>query len=136
MKKGSRPLLKWLTAFILSPGMIFTTAYFLVWLSTNIYLARTFKPQLQNLIVTENGQRYQLDIGSLRSGLDLNSITLKKLALTPLDQNQNHETTPSALHIDEIRIDCPDIGIFPFDQGETMLSMHLLSRKILSSAAQ
>lgn len=136
MKKGSSPILKWFTAFILSPGMIFATAYMAVWLSTNIYLAHSFKHHLQNIFLAETGQRYKLDIGSLRPGLDLNSITLKKLALTPVGHDRTQGTPPSVMRIPEIRIDCPDIGFFLFSEGNQLLSMQQVSRKILSYAGQ
>jgi hypothetical protein len=136
MKKGNRPILKWFTAFILSPGMIFASAYMAVWLSTNIYLARSFKHHLQNIFLAETGQRYQLDIGSLRPGFDLNSITLKKLALTPVGTVRNPGTQPYVMQIPELRIDCPDLGFFLFSGGNEILSMQQVSRKILSYAGQ
>ncbi|NTU53328.1 MAG: hypothetical protein HGA97_06445 [Chlorobiaceae bacterium] len=136
MKKRRGPVLKWFTAFIFSPGVIFASIYGMVWISTNIYLGHSFKRHLEHLFISETGQRYQLDIGSLRSGFDLNSITLKKLALTPLGDRAQLNTTPSVMHIPELRIECPDLSFLLFRPGAEKLSMHQISRKILSNAGQ
>lgn len=136
MKKQCGPVHKWLTAFLLSPGMLFASAYLLLWLSVNIYLDRTFKQNLKHFIISETGSRYQLDIGSLRPALNLNSITLKHLELIPVGMIENQHSNPAVRKIAELRIECPDLGFIPFKPVEEILSMHMVSSKILAGIGQ
>jgi len=136
MKQESGSGQKWFTAFILSPGMIFTSAYLLVWLSINHYLDHTFKHHLKQIFVTETNRQYRIDIGSLRSGADLNSLMIKKLELTPVGETDNQRTNCSVLEIAELRIECPNLSFFPFRPAEEIHSIHMVSRKILSASVQ
>jgi hypothetical protein len=126
---------KWFTALLFSPGIIFAMTYLVVWLSMNFWLDHSFKRHLKQVIVTEAGKHYRIDIGSLRSGADLNSLTLKKLALTPID-DENAGTNQVPLEIAELRIDCPDLGLFPFSPADEMHSLRKVSRTILSNSVQ
>jgi len=132
MKKGSGNGQKWLTALMLSPGMIFTLAYLLVWLSTNLYLDNTFKENLRRSFSSEAGLRYRLIVGSLRSGPDLNSLTIKKLELIPIGDGANERTKQTGLQIAELQVHCPDLCFFPFRPTEATLSVHNVSMEILS----
>jgi hypothetical protein len=123
---------KWLTALMLSPGMIFTSAYLVVWLSTNLYLDKTFKDDLKRSFTSDAGIRYQLSIGSLRSGPDLNSLTLKRLELIPLGNGEKERTKLPGLQIDELQVHCPDLCFFPFRPTEATRSVHQVSMEILS----
>jgi hypothetical protein len=136
MKQESGSGQKWFTAFILSPGMIFTSAYLLVWLSINHYLDHTFKHHLKQIFVTEANRQYRIDIGSLRSGADLNSLMFKKLELTPVGKSENQRTNHSSMEIAELRIECPDLSFFPFRPAEEFHSIRMVSRKILSNSVQ
>ena len=136
MKITRRSGQKWFTAFILSPGMIFAMTYFAVWLSTNLWLNHSFKRHLKQIFVTETGQQYRIDIGSLRSGADLNSLKLKQLQLTPIDGALNAGSNHAARQIAELRIDCPNLSFIPFRPADEALSLHLISRQILSSSVQ
>jgi hypothetical protein len=136
MKQESGSGQKWFTAFILSPGMIFTSAYLLVWLSINHYLDHTFKHHLKQIFVTEANRQYRIDIGSLRSGADLNSLMFKKLELTPVGETQNKKKNLSVMEITELRIECPDLSFFPFRPADEIHSIRMVSRKILSNSVQ
>jgi hypothetical protein len=128
--------MKWLTALLLSPGMIFALTYLLVWLSMNLYLNHSFKHHLKQIFITEAGQHYRIDIGSLRSGADLNSLMLKKLELTPIGNAETEGANRSAMQIAELRIECTDLSFFPFRPADEMLSLRMISRQILSNRAQ
>jgi len=136
MKKKRGPVQKWLTAFILSPGMIFTLAYVLVWLGTNLWLDNAFKRHLKQVFISETGQRYQLDVHSLRTGPCLNSIILKKLELSPLEAPENQGTKQANLQIAELRIDWPELSFLPFRPSDELHSMQKVAKKILSHTTQ
>ncbi|NTV68441.1 MAG: hypothetical protein HGB06_12365 [Chlorobaculum sp.] len=127
---------KWLTAFILSPGMIFAMTYSVIWLSTNLWLNHSFKRHLKQIFIAETGQQYRIDIGSLRSGADLNSLMLKKLQLTPVGGADNTAPNHAAMQIAELRIDCPNLSFIPFRPADEALSLRMVSRQILSSSVQ
>jgi hypothetical protein len=136
MKITPRSGRKWFTALILSPGMIFATAYLLVWLSMNFWLEHNFKHHLKELFVTEARRQYQIDIGSLRSGADLNSLMLKKLELTPIGDAENQRTKRLPLQIAELRIECPDLSFFPFRPADETPALRKVCHAILSNSAQ
>ena len=123
---------KWLTALMLSPGVIFTSAYLVVWLVTNLYLDKTFKDDLKRSFTSDAGLQYRLSIGSLRSGPDLNSLTLKRLELIPLGNGENEKTKIPGLQIAELQVHCPDLCFFPFRPKEATRSVHQVSLEILS----
>lgn len=127
---------KWFTALILSPGMIFASAYLMVWVSLNLWLDHSFKHHLKQLFITEAGQQYRIDIGSLRSGADLNSLTLKNLELTPIRNAENQRTRRAALEIAELRIECSDLSFFPFRPADELLSLRKVCQAILSNSDQ
>jgi hypothetical protein len=127
---------KWLTALILSPGMIFASAYLLVWLSMNLWLNYNFKHHLKQIFTAETGQQYRIDIGSLRSEADLNSLTLKQLELTPVGGTENQRTNRSAFQIEELRIECADISFFPFKPADELLTLRKVCRAILLNSVQ
>lgn len=136
MKITRRSSRKWFTALLLSPGMIFALAYLVVWLSMNFWLDHSFKRHLKQMFIAETGQQYRIDIGSLRSGADLNSLTLKNLALIPISDAENQRTNGSALQIAELRIECSDLSFVPFRPADELLSLRKVSRTILSSSVQ
>jgi hypothetical protein len=136
MNNESGSFKKWFTALMLSPGMIFSSVYLVVWLSANHYLDHTFKLHLKRFFISETGLRCQLDIGSLRPGLDLNSITLENIELTFPGDHVNQGSLPAVKQIAKLRIDCPDLGFFPFRLADETCSMHLVTSKILSTPAQ
>ncbi|RXK88537.1 hypothetical protein EST62_02535 [Chlorobaculum sp. 24CR] len=136
MKITSRSSRKWFTALMFSPGMIFASAYLLVWLSMNLWLDHTFKGHLEQVFISEAGQRFQIDIGSLRSGADLNSLMLKKLELTPIGGAENLRTNRPSLEIAELQIECPDLSFFPFRPADEMPALRKVCRKILSNSPQ
>lgn len=136
MKITHRSSRKWFTALLLSPGMIFALAYLVVWLSMNFWLDHSFKRRLKQIFIAEAGQQYRIDIGSLRSGADLNSLTLKNLALIPISDAENQRTNGSALQIAELRIECSDLSFVPFRPADEQLSLRKVSRTILSNSVQ
>lgn len=136
MKITHRSSRKWFTALLLSPGMIFALAYLVVWLSMNFWLDHSFKRRLKQIFIAETGQQYRIDIGSLRSGADLNSLTLKNLALIPISDAENQRTNGSALQIAELRIECSDLSFVPFRPADEQLSLRKVSRTILSNSVQ
>ncbi|AOS83278.1 hypothetical protein BIU88_03445 [Chlorobaculum limnaeum] len=127
---------KWFTALFLSPGMIFALAYLAVWLSLNFWLDHSFKRHLKQRFITEAGQRYRIDIGSLRSGADLNSLMLKNLELIPIRNDESQRTNRSVLEIAELRIECSDLSFFPFRPADELLSLRKICHAILSNSDQ
>jgi hypothetical protein len=136
MKIARESSRKWFTALLLSPGMIFALAYLVVWLSMNLWLDHSFKHHLKQIFITETGQQYRIDIGSLRSGADLNSLMLKNLALTPISNAENQRTNSSALQIAELRIECPNLSFFPFRPADKLLSLRKVCHAILANSVQ
>jgi len=116
--------------------MIFTQAYVLLWLGTNVWLDHAFKQHLKQVFVSETGQRYQLDVRSLRTGPGLNSIILKKLELFLVDPTENQQTQQTTREITELRIDCPNLSFLPFRPSDEMLSLRKVSERIISRSDQ
>lgn len=110
MKKDCGIGTKWLKALMLSPGVLFTAMYLAIWLCTNFYLDHAFRAQLTHAFTSATGSRYRLTIGSLVTGPELGSLTLKKLEVIPVGPQG-----PSGLgnvRIETLSISCPDIGLF------------------------
>ena len=136
MKKKRGPVRKWLTAFILSPGMIFTLVYLLVWVGTNFYLDHAFKRHLKQVFLSETGQRLQLNVRSLETGFTLDSIILKKLELCPLDAPESQSNGPGQMQIAKLEIDWPDMCFMPFRPSDELHSIRKIARQILSHTGQ
>lgn len=136
MKTKSRAVRQWLTAFILSPGMMFTWAYFLVLLVTNTWLDHAFKSHLQQAFSSVTGEHYQLNVRSLKAGFCLNSLVLKKLELSPIDASENRADKPTTMRIAKLELDYPDLSFLPFKLSDEALFLQKISKKILSYTAQ
>ena len=132
MNKGSGNGMKWITALMLSPGVIFSLAYLMVWLLTNVYLDHTFKETLKRSFISATGQHYTLHIASLSSGPTLDTITLKKLEMVPIASAVGEHGAPESRQIAELKIACPNLGFFFFRPAAANDSTQNISREILS----
>jgi hypothetical protein len=132
MNKESGHGMKWITALMLSPGVIFSAAYLVVWLLTNVYLDHTFKELLKRSFISATGRHYRLNIASLSSGPALDTITLKQLELIPLAVAGSADEARSGRQIAEIEISCPDLGFLFFRPAAAKDSTQNISLEILS----
>lgn len=129
MNQGESNGRKWFTALMLSPGMLFTAAYLVVWMSTNFYLHHRFREQLTRTFDAAAGSRYRLSVGDLGTSLDLNSLTLKHLELTPVSPRD--KARPEPIRIEKIDFACPEIGLFLFRPSSVEVTTRQLSRQLL-----
>jgi len=129
MKQGRVFGRDWFKALALSPGMLFTAAYLMVWLSTNIYLDHAFRAKLAQAFSPEAGSRYRLTIGSLGTGPELSYLTLKQLELVPIDSVGSEPL--HSVRIDKLDISCPDIGFLLFRPSWAENTTRVVSRELL-----
>lgn len=78
---------KWLTALMVSPGMLFLFGYLLLQFSVHIYLNRVVKSYLSSQNFSSQAQMYQAKIGRLDVDFWLTSLTIHdlRLIITPID---------------------------------------------------
>jgi hypothetical protein len=119
----------WFKALMLSPGVLFAAFYLVVWCSTNIYLDHTFRNNLTRSFSSVAGSRYQLKIGSLGTGPELNFLTLKQLELVPVPSGSSSPT--GSIMIDKLDIACPDIGFLLIRPSWAEITMQMVSQKLL-----
>ena len=129
----SKFVINWLKALMLSPGMLFPASYLLIYLSTNIYLNADFKKNLSRSIPQVTGNRWQISIKSLTSGLVLDSVTLNHIELTPVVRPQNStQHATHAITITSLKIACPELQNILFSRKERLSSTQAVCEKILS----
>jgi hypothetical protein len=125
-------MINWLKALMLSPGMLFPAGYLLVYFSINIYLNADFKQNLSRSVNSATGNTWQISIKSLKSGLELNTVTLDHIELTPVAQPENHGQRHQAIIIKTLEIPCPELEKLLFSSKERLSSTKTLCDKILA----
>ena len=127
-------IINWLKALMLSPGMLFPTAYLLVYLSTNIYLNADFKKNLSQSVTQATGNTWQISIKSLKSDLVMDSVTLNQIELTPIvrpEENGQHTSHP--ITINKLEIAHPELEKLLFSRRERLSSTKTICDKILAA---
>ncbi|ACF44016.1 hypothetical protein [Pelodictyon phaeoclathratiforme] len=127
-------VINWLKALMLSPGMLFPAAYFLIYLSTNIYLNADFKKNLSQAVNQASGNTLQISIKSLKSGLVLDSITLNQIEFTPIIQTgKKRQITNHPITIKKLEIESPEVEKLLFSRKKRLSSTKMLCDKILAA---
>lgn len=129
MQQGKLNGRNWLTALILSPGMLFAGLYLTVWLSTNAYLDQRFGELLATSFEAAAGERYHLRVGELSTGIGLSSLTLERLELHPEPPAGSLPGRP--IVIDRIVIDCPEVGLLLFRPSAVEAASRAVARRLL-----
>ncbi len=129
MKQECNISRNWFKALMLSPGVLFAAFYLVVWFSTNIYLDHTFRNNLNRSFSSVAGSRYQLKIGSLGTGPELNFLTLKQLEFVPITSEKS--SPPRSIRIDKLDIACPDVGFFLIRPSWAEITTRMVSQKLL-----
>ena len=124
---------KWLKALALSPGILFTAGYLVIYLLTNAYLNRELKVSISEAIGSATENRYTLSIEQLRAGLDLHSVTVQYLELTPVMKTQHHAAANGSVSIRELCIDDLDLCNLLFSKESAEHSTREISRLILAA---
>lgn len=122
----------WLKALMLSPGILFAAGYLIIYLLTNSYLNREFKDDISQAIETATDNRYTFSVEHLRAGLDLHSVTLRHLELTPV-KKQHQAATKSSVSIQQLCIKQINLCNLLFSKQTAERSTREISRRILDS---
>lgn len=126
-------LVNWLKALILSPGVLFPTAYLLVYFSTNIYLDSDYKKNLTQSIIKATGHTLLVQIASVKSDLTFDSVTLREIELTPMDfRKKNKQNNCDKVTISALEIQCPDLDKLLLSTNGRLLSTETICNKILA----
>lgn len=122
----------WLTAFMVSPGVLFPSAYLALYLSTSAFLNTGFKNELclSYGIATHNSR--SLSIGSLKTGPDLCSVTISDIASMPANTSRNNVYRS----INTIEIPLCDIADFLFSKSAREASAIAACEKILAEESR
>ncbi|NEX14001.1 MAG: hypothetical protein C1941_04815 [Prosthecochloris sp.] len=120
----------WLKALGLSPGILFSAGYLLIYLLTNSYLNSEFKKTISRTVEAASDNHYSLTIGHLRAGFDLHSLTLEDLGLTPADQDLP-ETAENCFSVRKLCLDDINLCNLLFSKKAMERSTREISRRIL-----
>jgi len=120
----------WLKALALSPGILFSTGYLLIYLLTNAHLNSEIKQTVSRTVEAASDNHYALSIEHLRAGLDLHSVTLEDLGLTPTNRNLP-EKTENCFSVRELCLDDINLCNLLFSKKATERSTREISRRIL-----
>ena len=120
----------WLKALALSPGILFSTGYLLIYLLTNAYLNSEIKKTISRTVEATSDNHYALSIEHLRAGFDLQSVTLEDLGLTPANQ-AIPETTKNCFSVQELFLDDINLCNLLFSKKAMERSTREISRRIL-----
>lgn len=122
----------WLKALTLSPGILFFAGYLVIYLLTNSYLNRELKEEISQAIEIATDNRYTLSVEHLRAGLDLHSVTLRHLELTPV-KKQHQTATNSSVSIRQLCVEQINLCNLLFSKQTAERSTREISRRILDS---
>lgn len=123
---------RWLKALTLSPGILFSAGYLVIYLLTNSYLNRELKEEISQAIEIATDNRYTLSIEHLRAGLDLHSVTLRHLELIPV-KKQHQIATSSSVSIRQLCVEQINLCNLLFSKQTAERSTREISRRILDS---
>jgi len=122
-------LQKWLKAFLVSPGVLFTAGYLLCYLAATLSLSMGFKTALTRSFEKKTDSALSLSVESLHADPSLNSITLSTVQITPAGTDRANG--PGSLSIASLKVPCPDLLLFPLSKATLESSAESLSGTIL-----
>jgi len=94
----------WIRALLLSPGILYLSAYLALYGAISVRLNGTFKEQVQQRYP---GGTHRITIGTVTPSLSLDAITIRKIEIIPTSgcpENRQHQTT-----LGELSFDMPDL---------------------------
>ncbi|ARM30624.1 hypothetical protein [Prosthecochloris sp. HL-130-GSB] len=124
----------WIKALLLSPGTLFSAAYLVIYLLTNISLSGSIRNRISDSVSRATGENWQLSVQSLHAGAQLNTVTLKNIRITPTSSGQ--ASAPEKLvpiSIKELEVPCRRVFTIFFDNRQADISSEDISRRILVS---
>ncbi|MDT9547192.1 MAG: hypothetical protein RI826_07640 [Chlorobium phaeovibrioides] len=122
-------LQKWLKAFLLSPGVLFTAGYLLCYLAATLSLNMGFKTALTRSLERKTDSTLTLSVESLNAGPGLDSILLSTVWLGPAGTDGTRG--PGTLSIASLEVPCPSLLLFPLSKATLESSAESLSGTIL-----
>lgn len=94
----------WIRALLLSPGILYLSAYLALYGAISVRLNGTFKEQVQQRYP---GGTHRITIGAVNPSFGLDTITIRKIEIIPTpdcpENRRNRRTLP------ELSIDMPDL---------------------------
>ncbi|UZJ40523.1 hypothetical protein OO006_09145 [Prosthecochloris sp. SCSIO W1101] len=122
--------INWLKALALSPGVLFSAGYLVIYLLTNVYLNSALKNTILQEIETATENRYTISVEHLRAGIDLQSVTLRNLEFIPV-KKQNRQEENSSLSLPNLHIEQVNLCNLLFSRQCVEHSTREISRHIL-----
>ena len=122
----------WLKALLLSPGPLFCAGYLVMYMLTNLHLNGILKEEVATAVETATGHRYDLFIERLSAGFALDSVTLERLEIVPVDGPLGQRPAES-VRIRELRVRHLDLSNLLFSRETAVRSTREISRHILDS---
>lgn len=123
----------WLKALTLSPGILFSAGYLIIYLLTNAYLNSEVKNTILREVETGTGNRYTCSVDHLRAGIDLHSVTLRNIELRPTGKQLQTENSGSAVSIPNLCIEPINLCNLLISPQSAERSTREISRQILDS---
>ncbi len=121
----------WLKALLLSPGTLFSAGYLALYLLTNNYLDRDIRKNLPEAFSKASGYTWKLSVESVRTGHQLNSITMTQLSFIPLEQQSLRTQHPAPISIKELQVPCAHLCTLLFDKQRADSSTRDISAHLL-----
>jgi hypothetical protein len=122
--------INWLKALALSPGVLFSVGYLVIYLLTNVYLNSALKSTILQEIETATENRYTISVEHLRAGIDLQSVTLRNLEFVPVT-NQNLQGENSSISLPNLYVEQVNLCNLLFSRKCVEHSTREISRHIL-----
>lgn len=115
----------WIKALLLSPGILYLSAYLALYGAISVRLNGTFKEQIQQRY---RGGTHRITIGAVSPSLGLDAITIRKIEIIPTSgcpENQRLQT-----NLEELSFDMPDLQKTLFSNAILRQSASIASEKI------
>jgi len=128
-----RFIINWLKALILSPGILFPTAYLFVYLSTSIYLNNAFKTELYQSIDRASGRNVTIKVESIRPNLQLDTMTLRHIQVIPAERAESsNQPLQQIKRTHALAIRCPNLQHLLFNKEKRRSSITVISTILLA----
>jgi len=128
-----RFIINWLKALILSPGILFPTAYLFVYLSTSIYLNNAFKTELYQSIDRASGRNVTIKVESISPNLQLDTMILHSIDVIPAESDESkNQPSQQIKRTHALAIRCPNLQQLLFNKEKRRSSITVISTTLLA----
>ncbi len=129
--KSRITFVNWVKALMLSPGILFSTGYLIIYFLTSAYLNSGVKNTILREVETATGNRYVCSVDYLRAGIDLHSVTLRNIELRPVSQRFQSENNSTVVSIPNLCVEPINLCNLLISHQSAQRSTREISRQIL-----